>query len=236
MPPILLIDDDERVLQTWSKALSKLDLGPVETCTDGEQGWARLRDGRHRLCLLDLRMPKKDGLAVLAAAKRSELRTPIVMVSGYADREETAEAFRLGAADVWIKPILPSELAHKVRGLLPEERPAPQVAAERVDAWLAEHATMRGLRLVDLCAGLGISASYATKLLRECLGTTFRRRVRFHRVERAKVLLRDPAVKIEVVAERSGFGSYRRLDEALGALMEMSPREYRQITARFRSK
>ena len=72
--------------------------------------------------------------------------------------------------------------------------------------------------------------------MREHLRTSFRRRVRFCRVAKAKELLKEPDARINIVAQECGFGDYRRLDEAFRVLEGMSPRQYVQKSAESRSK
>lgn len=225
---ILLVDDDEMLRSTWCKCLTRRGFGPVEIGTDGEEGLTKLRERQYDLCLLDLRMPRMTGMEVLAAAAGLERPTPIVMVSGYLDREEAVKAMRMGAVDVWFKPLHPRELAERISRLLNERRPPLHVVAERIDQWIAEHAKERGLRLGHVCAALGISTSYAAKLLHEHLGTSFRRRLRYHRAARAKELLEGSAAQIKTVAQESGFSNYRRMDEAFRALEGVSPQDYRR--------
>ena len=159
-----------------------------------------------------------------------------MMVSGYADRDDCVKAMKLGAVDVWFKPLRLKDLVERIAALLHGRTPSPQVAAERIDKWLAEHATTKGLRMAHLCVALLISESYVAKLMREHLRTSFRRRVRFCRVAKAKELLKEPDARINIVAQECGFGDYRRLDEAFRVLEGMSPRQYVQKSAESRSK
>jgi len=236
MTGILLVDDDALICATWRRGLERYELGPVETNTSGLAGLALLRSRDYDLCLLDQCMPDATGLEVLQAAAEAHVGTPIILVSGYANREEAVQALHLGAADVWFKPLGLRELADGVSSFLHERQPPTHVVAERMDRWLADHAATQGLHLANLSQAMGISPSYAAKLLREHLGQTFPQRLRHHRVERAKELLREPQALIKVVAAQCGFRDRRRLDEAFRAVVGVTPARFRQSSAGIRSE
>ena len=228
MASILLVDDESDIVQTWSKALIAHGFGPVDCAGDGTEGLAMLCEGRYDLCLLDLKMPKMSGLEVLAAVHELALPIRIVLVSGQAEREQTAEAFRLGALDVWFKPMRLHELTDKVSSVTTAGRPSPHVLAAKLDQLLAERFTKPGVNLLELCEPLAISESYGEKLFRDHAGMSFGRRLRLRRLARAKELLADPRKSIAEVAEESGFGDYRRLDEAFAHEEGTSPTAWRR--------
>jgi CheY-like chemotaxis protein len=115
---ILLVEDDPAVAELYRYRL-EYDGHRVVVAPDGEIAIPLAREHRPHLIFLDIRLPKLDGLGVLAALKEDpELRTtPVVMLSNYGRREIVEQAMRLGAVDFRIKSrTTPSQLAAEVAG------------------------------------------------------------------------------------------------------------------------
>jgi CheY-like chemotaxis protein len=123
---ILLVEDDPAVAELYRFRL-EFDGHQVVVAPDGEVAVIMARQHRPRLIFLDIRLPKLDGLEVLAALKEdTELKTiPVVMLSNYGRREIVDQAMRLGAADFRIKSrTTPTELAQGVASWAGEGSPA----------------------------------------------------------------------------------------------------------------
>src|SRR5262249_52041607 len=84
----------------------------------GEQRSADAK-GRADLVITDVRMPGLSGLEVLAALRQDHLRTPVVLMSAYADYETRVRASELGADAFFAKPFDVQELVHAVLNLAP---------------------------------------------------------------------------------------------------------------------
>jgi len=101
---ILSIDDDQAVRESLANFLE--DFGyTVLQAGDGEEGLEVFREHRPDMVLVDLRMPRMDGLQVLAAVKEIAPETPIMVVSGAGDIRDVVEALRRGAWDYLVKPV-----------------------------------------------------------------------------------------------------------------------------------
>jgi signal transduction histidine kinase/DNA-binding response OmpR family regulator len=101
---ILLIEDDDLVRRMLVGYLRTNEYD-VREAADGEAGLALFRAQRPDVVMTDLRMPKVDGWAVLAALRVEAPTTPVVVFSGAGDLESAAEAVRRGAWDYLTKPI-----------------------------------------------------------------------------------------------------------------------------------
>lgn len=102
-PRILVVDDDAAITATFESIL-RYEGYEVATATDGNDA---LRLARHRpfdLILLDLVMPRMDGLAALRDLRTVAPAARVVILSAYIEPEREAEAFRLGAVAVLAKP------------------------------------------------------------------------------------------------------------------------------------
>ena len=101
---ILAVDDEEGILHLIKEALEpRFD---VSLAIDGIDGLEQAKTIKPHLILLDLKMPRLSGLAVLAKLKsnRETNAIPVVIVSAKSDSDSLMEGQRAGAADYLIKP------------------------------------------------------------------------------------------------------------------------------------
>jgi signal transduction histidine kinase len=121
-PVVLSIDDDQFVRESLANFLE--DFGfTVLQAGDGEEGLEVFAANRPDMVLVDLRMPRMDGLQVLARVRETSPETPIMVVSGAGDIRDVVEALRRGAWDYLIKPIQDMNiLVHSVRTCLDRAR------------------------------------------------------------------------------------------------------------------
>ena len=114
---VLIADDEEGVRESLRLILS-VD-HEILSVPDGEQAMEAVnRQGPFDLILLDIKMPKRDGLDVLRQVKAKGLSTPIVMLTAYQSVEMAREAVKLGASDYVIKPFSREQVLSAVRGAL----------------------------------------------------------------------------------------------------------------------
>lgn len=116
--PTLLIVDDEPEMQRYLKALLEADYN-IYQAGDGEAGLKAAVELRPEIMLLDLMLPKIDGLAVCATLKRRENieGTKIVMLTARADDDAKLRALENGADDFLTKPFSSLEIKTRLRNL-----------------------------------------------------------------------------------------------------------------------
>ncbi|MGP2438085.1 response regulator [Streptomyces sp. JW3] len=130
-PGILIVDDHVDTLYALESALAPLGYR-LQRATSGDEALKQVLRGQVGLLLLDVRMPGVDGLDVVRYMRRVEQtqRIPVVLLTGFGfDPELSAAAFRLGVADLVLKPVDPWTLRTKVRHLYDTHR--HQIALER---------------------------------------------------------------------------------------------------------
>ncbi len=122
IPVVLTIDDDQAVRESLANFLE--DFGyEVLQAGDGQQGLEVFAAKRPDLILVDLRMPRMDGLQVLAKVQELSPQTPIMVISGAGDIRDVVEALRRGAWDYLVKPIQDMNiLLHSVETCLERAR------------------------------------------------------------------------------------------------------------------
>ena len=113
---ILLVEDDPSIREITALGLRAAGF-TVETAADGLEGVERWRHDRPDLVLLDVMLPRLDGLEVLRAIRR-EATTPVVMLTARADTIDVVVGLESGADDYVRKPFEMPELVARVRAAL----------------------------------------------------------------------------------------------------------------------
>ena len=122
MKTILVVDDEPKIVGLARDYLEHAGF-TVVSASDGPEALARARADRPDLVVLDLGLPKLDGLDV-ARALRQASSVPIVILSGRSDESDKLVGLELGADDYVTKPFSPKELVARVRAVLRRsERP-----------------------------------------------------------------------------------------------------------------
>ena len=90
----------------------------METALDGEDALLRLFENGVDLIILDIMLPKKDGLTVLRELRQADIHTPVLMLTARRDIDDRIQGLDLGADDYLPKPFSLDELLARVRALL----------------------------------------------------------------------------------------------------------------------
>jgi two-component system nitrate/nitrite response regulator NarL len=113
---VALADDHPLILSALRDLLClEKDFEVVALCGDGEDALRAVRDRRPDLLILDIRLPGKDGFAVLRAIKEEKLLTRVVLLTATLSRAELLQAVRLGASGVVLKEMAPQLLLQCIR-------------------------------------------------------------------------------------------------------------------------
>ncbi|MGA7306075.1 MAG: sigma-54 dependent transcriptional regulator [Rhodothermales bacterium] len=116
-PRILVVDDEPSIRRTLREIL-EYEKYDVEESIDGDQVFDAVKAQRFDLVLLDVKMPKRDGMEVLRVLRNDYPQLPVVMISGHGTIETAVEATRIGAFDFIEKPPDLNRLLVTVRNAL----------------------------------------------------------------------------------------------------------------------
>lgn len=116
-PIRVALADDHPIVLDGLEGLFRLepDFAVVARCRDGEEVLDALREHRPDLLVLDLRMPKVDGLAVLAALRQEGASTRVLLLTAAVETPQVAEALRLGARGLVLKEAAPDVVVEAAR-------------------------------------------------------------------------------------------------------------------------
>ena len=129
---LLLVEDDRDLLEVL-RLTFEMDGFKLVLATDGEQAVAKARRHAPDLIVLDLMLPKLDGLEVCRQLRADPAfaQVPILMLTAKSDESDIILGLGLGADDYVCKPARPRELVARVRGLLRRRQSQNQLSSER---------------------------------------------------------------------------------------------------------
>jgi DNA-binding NarL/FixJ family response regulator len=183
--------DDHPIVLDGLESLFKLesDIQVVARCVNGDETLQAVRRHRPEVLILDLNMPRKNGLEVLRELHREKAPTRVVLLAATLEDDELLEALRLGARGMVLKELAPQLLVECVRKVhAGEQWLEKQLAGRALEALLRREAahdgqrdsglTPRELDIVRLVAN-GLSSAEAAKRLGISEGTV---KIHLHKV------------------------------------------------------
>ena len=148
---LLLVEDDEALAREIVDELrSRGDV--VEHAATGDDGFARARDGRFDLLILDRLLPGLDGIAVLSELRALSVKTPVLVLSALSAVDDRVGGLKAGGDDYLTKPFAMEELLARIEALLrrPVETRATVLRAGPLVLDLIEREAQRDVRTLDL--------------------------------------------------------------------------------------
>ena len=245
----LLIAEDEKLIREglvntvpWKRMGFEL----VGATNNGLGALEMARRLDPQVLLTDIRMPKMDGLELLATVHRELPRLKVVILSGYDDFAYAQKALRLGALDYLLKPVdlaAITETMEKVREHFAASLPPGDLAGDAESAseagseqhhrlvqqaavWL-EANYAQDLRLEDLAGRVGLSPNYFSHLFKRQQGMGFREYLNKLRVARACQLLATTGLKVYEIAQQVGYTDYKYFSLVFHKLTGTTPTRYR---------
>jgi len=150
---ILLVEDNRRLSNTLK--LSLVDDGyAVDSAFDGEEGQAQAEMTAYDVIILDIMLPKKDGLQVCRELRNNRINIPILLLTARDTVEDRVLGLDSGADDYLVKPFAIQELRARLRALLRRESSDKTGLLTVQDLVLdpAEHRVERAGQMVSLTA------------------------------------------------------------------------------------
>ena len=114
---LLIVDDEQSLLDQLRRAL-EAQRYIVETALDGEAALDKLFEAPFDLIILDIMLPKRDGLSVLREIRQAGMTTPVLMLTARGEIGDKIKGLDQGADDYLAKPFSLDELLARVRALL----------------------------------------------------------------------------------------------------------------------
>ncbi|HAS80924.1 MAG: Two component transcriptional regulator, winged helix family [Candidatus Nomurabacteria bacterium GW2011_GWE1_32_28] len=146
---ILIVEDNEK-LAKYTKQMLEEEGYAVDSSYDGEAGERMARSGSHDLVILDIMLPKKDGISLCKSLRDDNINLPIIMITAKEGLDDKILGLDSGADDYLIKPFDMEELLARVRALLrrPKEKVILKLEVQNIVLDNSKHiATQKGILL-----------------------------------------------------------------------------------------
>lgn len=114
--PVLLVEDDRYIQRSISFQLSRQGYH-VTCCSDGEEGLQRALRGIYQVIILDIMLPRLDGLTVCKRVRAAYPKLPIIITSARGSEMDRVAGLEFGADDYLAKPFSPTELEARIRAV-----------------------------------------------------------------------------------------------------------------------
>jgi len=150
---ILVVDDDIALCKFLSRELKRRKFD-VTVRHDGEAACTGIQKSDYDLLILDLNLPKLDGMTVMKQVRLSRPRLPILVLTARNRTQDVVQALEQGADDCLVKPFSYQELLARIRVMLRRDS-SPAVSSSNAGGLTInreEHRVLRGERRIDLTA------------------------------------------------------------------------------------
>lgn len=148
---ILVIEDEHKITRFIQRGL-EMEHFTVDVAYDGEEALNKIEVNGYDLIILDLMLPKKDGIEVCKEIRAKKIDTPIVMLTARDTVEDRIRGLDEGADDYVVKPFAFGELLARIRALLRREKTVKRAQLKIADLVLdpATHEVTRADRPIQL--------------------------------------------------------------------------------------
>ena len=151
---ILVIEDDPKLAAFVAGGLRQSGF-LVDHAADGQDGLALARQGHYSAAVVDIMLPKLDGLALIETLRAEKNRLPVIILSARAKLDDRIRGLQSGGDDYLTKPFAFSELLARVQSLIRRAEPgdtAVELAVGGITLNLLSREVTRGGRRLDLQA------------------------------------------------------------------------------------
>ena len=114
----VLYAEDEMQLSMAVTEILKMEGFEVDPVYDGEEALDHLRSGSYDIVILDIMMPRLDGIKVLSIMRENAIYTPVLLLTAKAEVEDRIEGFKEGADDYLAKPFAMGELVARLNAII----------------------------------------------------------------------------------------------------------------------
>ena len=148
---VLIIEDEHKIANALKRVFQQEHYA-VDVCYDGEEGLAMGTNQPYDIMIIDLGLPKKDGLQVIKELRQQSVHTPVIVLTAKGSTSEKVAGLDAGADDYILKPFAMDEVLARVRALL--RRPANQqttvLEAEDLTLNTTTYEVKRGGKVIPL--------------------------------------------------------------------------------------
>lgn len=243
MHRVMLIDDEKIIVEGLRRVIRWDDYGcqVVGTACDAEEGARLIRELRPNILFTDIRMPGRDGLAMVAGLRSEFPDLQVTILTGYRDFAYAQEAIRLGVIRFLLKPSKMEDIREALEVMTGrlnrmETAAAQEEQVSNAGSFIVNQALQymeknyqQKLTLQTVADCCYVSQWHLSKLLNRYAGKSFYDVLNAIRIQKAKELLADPSLKIGEISELVGYADTAHFARTFKKQEGMSANEYRNI-------
>jgi two-component system, OmpR family, response regulator len=113
---IFLVEDDRKISSFVKKALKEQGF-LIETCENGDEGYALALGQSFDVIILDIMLPGRDGLSILRGLREKKITVPVILLTARSALQERVEGLNIGADDYLSKPFYMEELIARIHAV-----------------------------------------------------------------------------------------------------------------------
>ena len=242
----ILIAEDEEIIRRGVAKYIQLHTDRFDTIYEAENGqdaFDIILKYQPDIVLLDIQMPKMDGITIMQKLSKTKIQPLIVILSGYDDFKYAQNALRYGAKEYLLKPVRASDILEclnkladkylvtespvKEKNILEDENAFVHEAKNYIEEHYSEN-----LSIKDVAEQIGISSGYLSTMFNQNLGLGFAEYLNGLRIEHACVYLEQNYLKVYEIAYKVGFRDEKYFTKVFKKIKGMSPKEYRNNEVR----
>lgn len=241
----LLIVDDEPLVRRGIKELvdlKTLGIQKVFEAPNGEKAFEIFKSETIDIVLLDINMPKLNGLSLAELMKQENDKVKIAMITGYDYFEYAVQALRVGVDEYILKPVSRKDIDLLLKKLITKMEDEQKLKAidqfdgqldidtsfdDKLRKVVSDHLFDMNFSLKYLSEKMNLSASYLSNIFKEIYGIPFQNYVLDQRIEKAKVLLIASDMKNYEIAEAIGYEDVNYFSTRFKKTTGMTPKQYK---------
>lgn len=258
----LMIADDEPLIRRGIKQLidlSSLQIGDIYEASTGEEALKVFEEFKPEIVLMDINMPKIDGLSVAKKIKAVSSETKIAIITGYNYFDYAQSAIKIGVEDYILKPISKSDVSEiiiKLVASIEKEKKAKEIekVVEKITITdtqeniaknnyrlliqniVEDNYTDSQFTLSVLSEKLDLSTGYISIIFKKNFGIPFQEYLLQKRMEKAKLLLLTTEFKNYEIAEQVGFEDVNYFVTKFKRYYQTTPKQYREAVLKDENK
>jgi two-component system, OmpR family, response regulator TrcR len=130
---VLLVEDETVLAMVIRETLTPMGF-EITIAANGVEGWSMFHSVRPDICVVDIMMPRKDGLSLVADIRQVDALVPIIFLTAKTQTADVLKGFETGADDYMKKPFSMEELIYRLRSQLRRRTPALPAAGAALQA------------------------------------------------------------------------------------------------------
>lgn len=237
----VLVAEDEDIIRRGVVKYIQLHTDRFDTVYEAENGQEALDiilKYRPDIVLLDIQMPKMDGITIMQKLSKTNIHPLVVILSGYDEFSYAQNALRYGAKEYLLKPVRASDILQCLNKLadkyLSTENKENSSTSDIENGFVSEAKNYieehysESLTVADVAEKIGISSGYLSTIFNQELGLGFAEYLNGLKVEHACVYLEQNYLKVYEIAYKVGFHDEKYFTKVFKKIKGMTPKDYRR--------